>query len=317
VGAISKNIIRPGQQVCIDHFICKNKGRLFTSRGKTVPTDMYGGGCIFVDNYSGFVHVELQKHMNTLETLQAKERFESMALDFGVIPQTYLSDNGAAFTSHEFSAKMKQFDQVSKFSGAGAHHHNGVAERNIRTIISIARTMMMHSATHWMEQSDVELWPMAVKHAVHVFNRVPSIETGICPLDAFTRQRFQQSKLHDLHVWGCPVYVLDKKIADGIKIQKWAPRSDRYVYMGTSDRHSSTVPLVLNPNTGVISPQFHVVVDEWFATIAQSSGTMPDFTDEKWTKMFGENQLHYLIDDDDDDEQNNRPRKTTHSTSNG
>ena len=42
VGAISKDVVRPGQQVCIDHFICKNKGRLFTLRGKTVPTDMYG-----------------------------------------------------------------------------------------------------------------------------------------------------------------------------------------------------------------------------------------------------------------------------------
>ena len=307
VGAISKDVVRPGQQVCIDHFICKNKGRLFTSRGKTVPTDMYGGGCIFVDNYSGFVHVELQKHMNTLETLQAKDRFESMALDYGVIPQTYLSDNGAAFTSHEFTAKMKEFEQVSKLSGAGAHHHNGVAERNIRTIISIARTMMMHTAMHWPEVSDVELWPMAVKHAVHVFNRVPSVETGICPLDKFTRQRYQQNKLHDLHVWGCPVYVLDKRTADGIKIPKWAPRSNRYIYMGVSDKHSSTVPLVLNPSTGVISPQFHVVVDEWFATIASSTGEAPDFTDEKWTKMFGENELHYLWDEEDNDEEQNLP----------
>jgi GAG-pre-integrase domain len=82
VGALSKDIVRPGQQVCIDHFVCKNKGRLFTSRGKSVPTDMYSGGCIFVDSYSGFVHGELQKHLNTLETLHAKDRFEAMALDF-------------------------------------------------------------------------------------------------------------------------------------------------------------------------------------------------------------------------------------------
>ena len=302
VGAISKDVIWPGQQICIDHFVCKNKGRLFTSRGKTISTDMYGGGCIFVDSFSGFVHVELQKHLNALETLEAKDRFEAMSLDFGVIPQTYLSDNGGAFTSHAFAAKMKEYEQVSKFAGAGAHHHNGVAERNIRTIISIARTMMIHSAMHWPEVSDVELWPMAVKHAVHVFNRMPSVETGICPLDKFTRQRFQQNKLHDLHVWGCPVYVLDKRTADGKKIPKWAPRSDRYIYMGVSDKHSSTVPLVLNPETGVISPQFHVVVDEWFATIATSTREMPDFSKEEWTKMFGENAHHYLWDEEEQQE---------------
>ena len=307
VGAISKDISRPGQQVSIDHFVCRNKGRLFTSRGKSVPTDMYSGGCIFVDNYSGFVHVELQKHLNTLETLQAKDRFEAMASDFGVIPQTYLSDNGAAFTSHEFSSRMKEFNQVSKFAGPGAHHHNGVAERNIRTIISIARTMMIHSAMHWPEVSDVELWPMAVKHAVHVFNRVPSPDTGVCSLDKFTRQRFPQNKFHDLHVWGCPVYVLDKRTADGMKIPKWAPRSSRYIYMGVSEKHSSAVPLVLNPETGVISPQFHVVVDEWFATIPTSIEELPDFNKEEWTKMFGDNIHHYLWDDDDQQEEDLPP----------
>ena len=310
VGALSKDVVRPGQQICIDHFICKNKGRLFTSRGKTDSSDMYGGGCLFVDTYSGFVHVELQKHMNTIETLEAKERFETMAADYGVIPQTYLSDNHGAFTSHEYTKKLKEFEQVTKFAAAGSHHHNGTAERNIRTIISIARTMMMHSAMHWYKMSDVELWPMAVKHAVHVFNRVPCVESGICPLDKFTRQRFEQSKLHDLHVWGCPVYVLDKRTSDGIKIPKWEPRSQRFVYMGTSDKHSSTVPLVLNPNTGVISPQFSVVVDEWFATVTQSKDEFPDFNKEEWTKMFGENVHHYLWDEEDDEQEEVAPLPT-------
>ena len=303
VGGFSREAIRPGQQICIDHFICKNKGRLFTSRGKTAHSEMYAGGCIFVDNYSGFVHVEFQKCMDTIETLKSKESFELMALDYGIIPQTYLSDNYKTFTSHEFTAKLKEFAQVSKLSGAGAHHHNGVAERNIRTIISIARTMMMHSAMHWPEVSDVELWPMAVKHAVHVFNRVPSVDSGICPLDKFTSQRYQQNKLHDLHVWGCPVYVLDKRTPDGFKIPKWSPRSSRSVYMGTSDKHASSVPLLLNLETGVISPQFHVVIDEWFATIATSTGEMPDFTSENWTKMFGENTHHYLWDEEVDDDE--------------
>ena len=104
VGAISKDVVRPGQQICIDHFVCRNKGRLFTSRGKT-DSQMYSGGCIFVDSYSGFVHVELQKHLNAIETIEAKERFESMALDYGVIPQTYLSDNQA--NSHRMLSPLK------------------------------------------------------------------------------------------------------------------------------------------------------------------------------------------------------------------
>ena len=301
VGAISRDCNRPGQLISVDHFVCKTKGRLFTSRGKTVPTEMFSGGCVFVDNFSGMIHVEMQKNLNTHETLEAKNKFEAQALDYGVIPQSYLSDNGPAFTSNEFERHMKQFAQVSKYAGAGAHHHNGVAERSIRTVISIARTMMMHAAIHWPEVSDPSLWPMAVKYAAHVYNRVPNVDSGVCPLDLFTRQRWKQMQLHDLHVWGCPVYVLDKRIADGIKIPKWAPRSNRYIYMGVSEKHSSSVPLVLNPESGVISPQFHVVIDEWFSTIPVTIDETPDFNSEQWMKMFGESRFQYAWDDDEDD----------------
>ena len=51
-----------------------------------------------------------------------------MARDVGVIPQTYLSDNGPAFASHAFAKKLEVFEQVLQFAGAGPHHQNGVAE---------------------------------------------------------------------------------------------------------------------------------------------------------------------------------------------
>ena len=97
--------------------------------------------------------------------------------------QTAASDNGPAFASKEFERHMKQFEAISKFADAGAHHHNGVAEQSIRKLISIAHTMMMHSAVHWPNVSDPSLWPMAVMYAAHVCNRVPNIDTGVCPLD--------------------------------------------------------------------------------------------------------------------------------------
>jgi transposase InsO family protein len=161
------------------------KGRLFTSKGQTKDDLMYCGGCVFVDHFSGLIHVELQQNLNTHETLAAKARYEAMARDSGVIPQLYLSDNRPAFSSHDFARQLSKFEQVSKFAGAGAHHQNGMAERSIRTVISIARTMMMHAAIHWPEISDPSLWPMAVQHAVYVFNRMPHFDSGLCPFDLF------------------------------------------------------------------------------------------------------------------------------------
>jgi hypothetical protein len=263
VGAISRDSKLPGEQVSVDHFVCNVKGRLFTSKGQTKDDLMYCGGCVFVYHFSGLIHVELQQNLNTHETLASKGRYEAMAQDSGVVPQMYLSDNGPAFSSHDYARQLQKFEQVSKFAGAGAHHQNGMAERSIRTVNSIARTMMMHAAIHWPEMSDPSLWPMAVQHAVYVFNHMPNLDSGLC-----------------LHVWGCPVYVLDKRTADGIKIPKWAPRANQFIYMGLSNKHASTVPLLLNPLSGVISPQFHVVFDDWFATIATTDEAFPDFNSE-------------------------------------
>ena len=119
-------------------------------------------------------------------TIQAKTQYEAMCRDHGVIPQKYLSDNGPAFTSQEFTNHLTEFRQVNRFAGVGAHHHNGVAERSIQTIMSISRAMLIHAAIHWPNMSDTKLWPMAVQQACFIWNKMPSISTGLSPSDIFT-----------------------------------------------------------------------------------------------------------------------------------
>jgi hypothetical protein len=84
--------------------------------------------------------------------------------------------------------------------------------------MSIFRTMMLPSVIHWPDIFDASLWPMAVAHAVYLCNHVPNPETGLSAHDLFTKTRWEQSKLHDLHVWGCPLYVLEKTCSDGKKL---------------------------------------------------------------------------------------------------
>ena len=262
---------------------------------------MYTGGCIFVDHASGYIFVEHQVSLNSHETLKAKESFERMCRNTGVTPQEYLADNSKTFTSAEFSRNLSDFQQVIRFAGVGAHHHNGIAERNIRTIMAIARTMMLHSAIHWPDVADPTLWPLAVKHAVFLVNHMPDPRTGLSPHDVFTKTRWEQKKLLDVHVWGCPVYVLDKMISDGKKLPRWTPRSTRTVNLGFSDKHASSVPLVLNPQTGYITPQFHIVFDDWFATVPASADDLPNFNDDCWQRMFRDSTFQYVLDDEDEE----------------
>jgi hypothetical protein len=46
--------------------------------------------------------------------------------------------------------------------------------------------------------------------------------------------------------------------------------------MGLSKKHATTVPLALNPEKGYIIPQYYVVFDDWFATVATNMDALPD-----------------------------------------
>ena len=298
-GVLRAENLLPGSAVSVDHFISSVKGRLFSGYDKGGDTSRYVGGCIFIDHASSYIHIEFQPSLSTHETLRGKLSFERHCRDVGVVVQKYMSDNGRAFTSKEFQEHLSDYQQVSKFAGVGAHHHNAQAERAIRTIMSISRTMMIHAGIHWPEMAKPSLWPMTVAHACYVFNHVPDTSTGLSPSDIFTKTRWPHKRFHDLHVWGCPVYVLDKSLQDGMKIPKWKPRSHRSIYMGVSLNHASSVPLVLNVATGAVTPQFHIVFDDWFATVPSYDGDAPDFTDDDWNKLFGNSRYQYVLDEEE------------------
>ena len=122
----------------------------------------------------------------------------------------------------------------------------------------MARALILHASAHWTNGIDASLWPMAVTYATHLYNHLPN-ERGLCPADLFTGSTVPWHRLKDLHVWGCPVYILDPQLQAGQKLPRWQPRSRRGVFLGISNLHSSEVPLVLNLQTGSITPQFHVV----------------------------------------------------------
>ena len=304
-GILSADQVQPGQRVFVDHFICSTRGRQIRGHGIRDPKspvrtkmESYSGGCLFVDASTGFIHVEFQSHLSSQETIQAVESFEKHALDNGIVVQAYQSDNGSAFTSSAFRTHLQTKAQVALYSGAGSHHQNGKAERGIRTIMAMARTMLLHSAIHWSEVADPTLWALSVRHAVWIYNHIPNINTGLSPIDTWSKTRFPLRKLHSLHVWGCPTYVLHKKLADGRSLGRWQPRSQRCMNLGLSEKHSIDVPLVINLATGNITPQWNLVFDDWFTTISNSPEDLPDFNSEEWSRIFGTSTYHLPTEDD-------------------
>ena len=266
--ALQRDDIQPGDVVSLDHYQSSIKGRLPNSRGREKDHERYCGGTIGVDHASSYIFHRHQVTLRAHDTVKTKQIWEHEARQCGINIKQYHSDNGI-FVSDIFTKELERCNQTLTLSGVGAHHQNGIAERAIRTTVELARTMLIHAAMHWPEQTHDNLWPFALSHAIYIYNHTPNITTGISPIEHFTGARYDCTKLlKRLHVWGAPCYVLEPTLQDGHKLPKWKPRARRGQYLGVSLRHSSQVGLIRNLKTHNISPQYHVTYDDDFQTIS-------------------------------------------------
>ncbi len=262
--SLKQSHVAPGDCVSADHYLSPFNGRLYSSFGREQRG--YLCGTIFVDHSSGKVFNFPQLSNSAVDTIRSKRTLKRLACDEGITIKHIHTDNGV-FASAAFRADCDSKSQKLSFSGVGAHHQNGVAERNIKTVSQWARASMLHAAFHWHEHANIKLWPQAVDYAVWIFNRLPSVQHGLSPNELWSRSRNTNHDLRRAHPFGCPVFVLDPALQDGNKIPKWDTRARRGMFVGFSSSHSSLVPLVLNISTRKITPQFHVVFDDKFQTV--------------------------------------------------
>ncbi len=195
----------------------------------------------------------------------------------------------------EFMANVELNHQSITLSGVNQHSQNGIAERNIRTVCDRARTMLLHAILRWPQTVSVEMWPFALKLAVDIHNATPG-PSGLSPEEIFSRQKARQDRLTDFHTFGCPVFVLEPCLQQGLKIPKWQLRSRPAVYLGHSPRHANTVPIVYNLRTGHCSPQYHVMFDDQFSTVSYLEHNMPP---PHWLDLFQHSSINLFQDDPD------------------
>jgi hypothetical protein len=185
---------------------------------------------------SSYVHVEHQFGFSAVETIRAKQAYERKCIDNGIFVQDYLTDSGA-FKANDFLKHINETHQLIRFCGTNDHHQNGVAERSIQGISNMARSMILHASIHWKDGIDASLWPHAVSYAAHIYSNTPKY--GVCPAGISTGSAVPRHQLMDLHVWGCPLYVLDPKIKQGQKLPRWKLRYKRGMFLGFSQKHAS------------------------------------------------------------------------------
>jgi hypothetical protein len=268
-GSLSEGSLNPGDKVSCDQYMSPSRGRLQHTKGLESSLKQYVGGTIFIDHATNFLFNNHQVNLTAASTVESKHKCESLFDEFGVQIKQYSADN------HPFRSKIWVSDcaiqqqLATHHSGVGAHHQV-LAERQIQTTFNWSRANLLHFVLHWpqMAKNRDNLWPFAVDYAVYLHNHLPILDIRVSPLEKLTSTIFHNyNHLIRSHTFGCPVYVLDPRLQDSKKIPKWSMRSRRGVYLGVSKNHSSTVHLVLNPESGVISPQYHCIFDDSFSTV--------------------------------------------------
>ena len=112
------------------------------------------------------------------------------------------------------------------------------------------------------------LWPFTLKEAALRLDKL-TIWADRCSNEAsFFRIVGDIIDIKIFHTFGCPIFVLDARCQSGISaVPKWEPRSRLGIYVGHSPVHAGTIALILNPRTGHVSPQYHVVFDDQYTTL--------------------------------------------------
>ena len=272
--------LTPGEVVSVDQMVSPTPGLVAQMTG-ILTTKRYKYATVYVDQATRLGYTYLQKSATAEETIKGKIAFELYCLSKGINVKAYHADNGI-FRANAWVNHCNANNQMLTFAGVNAHHQNGVAERRIRELQNMTRTMLIHSAQKWPKCISANLWSYAMRQANEIINNSPNMQHAQrkTPYEVFTNTKVVINIKH-FQPFGCPVHVLENELQLNHPFHKWKKRSNVGIYLGMSPHHGRNVALILSRRTGLVSPQFHVKFDPLFETVEQ------DTYDSQWQQKAG------------------------------
>ena len=102
------------------------------------------------------------------------------------------------------------------------------------------------------------------------------------------------------------------KVTGWEKLPKWNFRTRQSQYLGKFSKHASSIGLVVNLQTGFISPQFHIIYDNSVHTVYGRYDGNTAMADHIWDNLYAEesnNVIENVVDQALDQRINQRERQ--------
>lgn len=176
---------------------------------------------VFIDDKTRWCEVRFIKHKS--DVLKAFQEVKNLMENLTERKIKYLqSDNGKEYCNEDFDRYLKQCGISRRLTVPYTPEQNGVAERRNRTLVEMARCLMIQSGLA------ASFWAEAISTANYLRNRCPS--KPLNGITAFEKWHKRRPDIRHLKVFGTRAFILDKALGK----DKFAPRSREGIFLGYS-----------------------------------------------------------------------------------
>ena len=250
--------------------IMKNLSRV---PGEVIHSDLCGpmqnesvGGAKFFlllkDEASGFRTVYFLKHKD--DTFEALKRYLNMVRNhFAREIKILRSDNGLEYKNKDVMNFLEARGIKLLTSAPYTPEQNGRAEREMRTVVESARTMLLS------RKLPVRLWAEAVNTAVYILNRALGARSSVAtPLEMWSKKK---PNLAHLRTFGSDAFTF----IPGAFRKKWDAKSRKLIFVGYEIESGNY--RLFDPQTGRITVSRNVIFNEGLPNVADEEFTRVSF----------------------------------------
>ena len=280
---VSKNLIKGVELSDTENFFCEAcmygkqhklsfvpAKRIKAKLGEYIHSDLCGpmsvpsvqGARYFVlfkDDLSGYRAVFFIKHKD--ETLECFKEFCRLSKNkLGNSVKILHVDNGREYCNNQFKVFLSQKGIELETTAPYTPEQNGRAERDMRTIVESARSML------YAKDVPLYLWAEAVNTAVYILNRTSTSQApNSTPFEMWTEK---SAILNHIKTFGCSAFMhVPKEMRN-----KLSPKSEKLILVGYDG--NSTNYRLFNTDTKKIKISRNVTFDE-DATVHEARVNIP------------------------------------------